>query len=284
MRKKILVVAAILLAAIVTATACTKKNNKKENKETSAQTTTNKETTEKSTTTVKETTNTETTTVAETTTEVETETETTTPAVPAEEKYPWLTDLHSEARTSQLIVVSNNGENGAANIYMFTMNPDGSWNTVVEDSAVIGVNGLDKISVDDGKTPTGMYTFTQAFGTAADPGSQIGYTVVDSSFYWCNDASSDLYNTMVSTNNSSGYDLNQCTHFTEYGGQFEYALAFNFNTSKDPSLGSGVFLRCNVGENSTDGSIAVSRETMQTILQNLTSDSTFVIANAEVLS
>ena len=157
-------------------------------------------------------------------------------------------------------------------------------NTVVEDSAVIGVNGLDKISVDDGKTPTGMYTFTQAFGTAADPGSQIGYTVVDSSFYWCNDASSDLYNTMVSTNNSSGYDLNQCTHFTEYGGQFEYALAFNFNTSKDPSLGSGVFLRCNVGENSTDGSIAVSRETMQTILQNLTSDSTFVIASAEVLS
>ena len=284
MRKKILVVAAILLAAIVTATACTKKNNKKENKETSAQTTTNKETTEKSTTTVKETTNTETTTVAETTTEVETETETTTPAVPAEEKYPWLTDLHSEARTSQLIVVSNNGENGAANIYMFTMNPDGSWNTVVEDSAVIGVNGLDKISVDDGKTPTGMYTFTQAFGTASDPGSQIGYTVVDSSFYWCNDASSDLYNTMVSTNNSSGYDLNQCTHFTEYGGQFEYALAFNFNTSKDPSLGSGVFLRCNVGENSTDGSIAVSRETMQTILQNLTSDSTFVIASAEVLS
>ena len=242
MRKKILVVAAILLAAIVTATACTKKNNKKENKETSAQTTTNKETTEKSTTTVKETTNTETTTVAETTTEVETETETTTPAVPAEEKYPWLTDLHSEARTSQLIVVSNNGENGAANIYMFTMNPDGSWNTVVEDTAAIGINGLDKT------------------------------------------ASSDLYNTMVSTNNSSGYDLNQCTHFTEYGGQFEYALAFNFNTSKDPSLGSGVFLRCNVGENSTDGSIAVSRETMQTILQNLTSDSTFVIASAEVLS
>lgn len=283
MRKKILVVAAILLAAIVTATACTKKNNKKEDKETTTETTTNKETTtEKTTTTAKETTTEATTTAEETTTEAETET--TTQAVPAQEKYPWLTDLHSEARTSQLIVVSNNGENGAANIYMFTMNPDGSWNTVVEDTAAIGINGLDKTSVDDGKTPTGMYTFTQAFGTAADPGSQIGYTVVDSSFYWCNDASSDLYNTMVSTNNSSGYDLAQCTHFTEYGGQFEYALAFNFNTSKDPSLGSGVFLRCNVGENSTDGSIAVSRETMQTILQNLTSDSTFVIASAEVLS
>lgn len=62
----------------------------------------------------------------------------------------------------------------------------------------MGKNGITSNKREgDGKTPTGIYSFGQAFGVAGNPGTSRGWLQVNNNHYWVDDVNSPYYNKLV---------------------------------------------------------------------------------------
>lgn len=184
----------------------------------------------------------------------------------------WVSNLNVANNTSQLVVVSASGN--SATVSLHNKNDDGSWYQVFSTNGKIGRNGLGKTREGDKKTPVGMYSFTKAFGNAPDPGCTIGYTQMDSSYYWVDDNNSAYYNQLVSVNNV-GCDWNSAEHISDIG-VYKYTLAVNYNAGCTPGLGSAIFFHCSSGK-ATAGCIAIPESNMIQLMQNLRGDCIIII-------
>ena len=186
----------------------------------------------------------------------------------------WVSQLNVAKDTSQLILVSANGSNYAT-VSMHTKGSDGYWADNYSVTGRVGKNGIGKTSEGDKKTPTGVYTFGQAFGVADNPGSSRGYLKVNNSHYWVDDSSSIYYNKLVDIS-QTGKRWNSAEHLAKYPKAYKYAIAVNYNTECIPGKGSAIFLHCDTG-NATAGCISIPESTMIYTLQNLHSDTKIVI-------
>ena len=90
-------------------------------------------------------------------------------------------DLDIAQSVSQLIIVAA-GSGSTATLSMYQKS-SGEWTQILFTSAHIGKNGIGKTAEGDGKTPTGVYYFTRAFGNNSNPGTSLSYLQVDSSYY-----------------------------------------------------------------------------------------------------
>lgn len=176
----------------------------------------------------------------------------------------WVAGLQVAQNTSQIMVVAASGN--TATLSMHNKNADGSWTEILSTSAGIGRNGIGKSAEGDGKTPQGVYGFSFAFGIQPNPGTALSYTQVDDSYYWVDDSNSAYYNQFVSTNNVA-CDWNSAEHITGAGSSYNYVLAINYNSGCVPGAGSAIFLHCKPTGGA--GCIAVSENSMVTILQNV---------------
>ncbi len=172
-------------------------------------------------------------------------------------------------QTTQAITVVGNG--GSYAILTLHTKQNGIWTEILSCNARVGKNGITSNKREgDAKTPTGIYSFGQAFGVAGNPGISRNWLTVNNNHYWIDDSNSQYYNKLVDAN-QTGIQWSSAEHLASYGTAYKYAIAVNYNTACTPGAGSAIFLHCSSG-GSTTGCISISESNMIKILQNLQND------------
>lgn len=167
-----------------------------------------------------------------------------------------------------IIVVGNGGSYATLSLHTKI---NGVWTQQLSCSARVGRNGITSNKREgDGKTPSGIYSFGQAFGNAGNPGTSRSWLQVNNNHYWVDDSNSPYYNKLVDAS-QTGIQWNSAEHLASYQTAYKYAIAVNYNTACTPNAGSAIFLHCSTG-GSTAGCISVSQTNMIRILQSLQSD------------
>lgn len=184
----------------------------------------------------------------------------------AEESPSWISSLKSAEGANQLAIIS--GTTGSNAEFSFHEKDEaGKWQQLLSAQAYIGKNGWGKTREGDNKTPTGVYTFTQAFGINPDPGSTMNYTQVDKTHYWIGDSKSELYNQFVSTRDYKNFDKKQSEHIIDYALAYKYCLNISWNLNGTPGKGSAIFLHCYTKNKFTGGCVAIPEEIMRQVVQ-----------------
>lgn len=151
------------------------------------------------------------------------------------------------------------------------------WNTLVKCKGYVGSEGIGQAYEEVARTPSGDFEITDAFGIKDDPGAQINYVKVTDDMYWCSDR--EHYNELIDI------DVNphNCTgeHLIEYSPHYDYGLFFDYNTNPVRlGRGSAFFVHCTGGDTYTGGCVAVSRNNMVKIIQNVTQGARICIYDA----
>ena len=173
-----------------------------------------------------------------------------------------LDEYLDDSGTNQLVFVKYTG-GSRATVQMYEKS-GGKWNCIADCQGYVGRNGIDKTREGDGKTPTGTFSLTKAFGIQDDPGAKLPYVKVDSNLYWCGDPSH--YNQLV--------DIRQyphsCSgeHLIDYVPHYYYGMFLDFNKENEYKKGSAIFLHCTGSNPYTGGCIAVSQADMIKIIQH----------------
>jgi L,D-peptidoglycan transpeptidase YkuD (ErfK/YbiS/YcfS/YnhG family) len=162
---------------------------------------------------------------------------------------------------------------------------EGNWKQILETPGYIGRNGLGKTKEGDGKTPTGTYKFTKAFGIAEDPGSAMEYYQVSKDDYWSGDQRDGYhYNEMVSIKDYPDLNKTASEHLVDYDPHYKYCLNINWNVACTPGKGSAIFLHCFGYNPYTAGCVAIPEKEMVKVLQNVHSDCVVVIDYMEMIN
>ncbi len=93
------------------------------------------------------------------------------------------------------------------------------------------------------------------------------YQEINEDMYWVDDSKSKYYNQLVDISKVEK-DWNSAEHLIDYPIQYEYLIEIRINPNNVKGMGSAIFLHCS-NNKATEGCIAVSRETMEKILENI---------------
>ena len=192
----------------------------------------------------------------------------------------WISDLNAAQNAQQLVIVS--GTNGSNARFSFhEKDSSGLWHEVIHAPAYIGKNGWGKTREGDVKTPTGVYTFTEAFGILEDPGCPMGYTQVDDSHYWVGDSNSGRYNQFVSIRDYDDFDKKESEHIIDYNPGYQYCLNISWNSDGIPKKGSAIFLHCYTKRKFTGGCVAIPEEIMREVVMRVKAGCVVVMDTAK---
>ncbi len=184
-------------------------------------------------------------------------------------KQSFVANMSISNQTTQAITVVGSG--GSYAILTLHTKQNGIWTEILSCNARVGKNGITSNKREgDTKTPTGIYSFGQAFGVASNPGISRNWLTVNNNHYWVDDSNSQYYNKLVDAN-QTGIQWSSAEHLASYGTAYKYAIAVNYNTACTPGAGSAIFLHCSSG-GPTAGCISISESNMIKILQNLQND------------
>ena len=179
---------------------------------------------------------------------------------------PKIANTSVATSSNQLISVVSTG-GSTAELILWQKDSNGTWYEYDSMFARLGENGMKSASEVyemDLCTPTGVYTLSEAFGVANDPGSNVGYRVLDGSEYWVDDVDSPYYNTMQFGAPTGRWK--SAEHLTEYQNAYKYALVIDYNRwPVVPGKSSAIFLHVDVGI-PTYGCVAVASNKMVEIL------------------
>ena len=202
-----------------------------------------------------------------------------------EESPEWITKLEAAQDAEQLFVVAGVGET-TAYISMHEKDEDGVWRQIITTPGFIGKYGLGKTREGDALTPVGTFGFNYAFGIAEDPGCAIEYHQVDDDSYWSGDQRKGYhYNEMVSIADLPDLNKDDSEHIVDYTNEYQYCLNISYNEECTPGSGSAIFLHC-LGpiKPYTGGCVAIPKDKMITVMQNVNEDCVVVIDSLRVLS
>lgn len=180
---------------------------------------------------------------------------------------PQIASTSVAKNSSQIISVVSTGGT-TAELVLWQKDSNGKWYEYDSMFARLGENGM-KAAKDvyemDLCTPTGVYSLTEAFGAAQNPGSGVPYRVLDGSEYWIDDVDSPYYNTMQFGEPNGRW--NSAEHLIEHSNSYKYALVIDYNRLPVvPGKSSAIFLHVDVGV-PTWGCVAVEQSKMKEILQ-----------------
>ena len=179
----------------------------------------------------------------------------------------------------QILVVAVKNEEAILCFYQKA--PSGKWKLELETQAQIGKNGLGKRREGDGKTPVGVFSFTDAFGILKNPGAKIPYIQVKKNHYWIDDAKSEYYNQFVDSEEVIK-DWTSAEHICEYGEVYHYVMATDYNAEGIAGVGSAIFLHCMTEEmEGTAGCVAIPEIFMKQLLKKVDSECVLIIDEAE---
>ena len=143
----------------------------------------------------------------------------------------------------------------------------------IDTIAYIGKNGLTRYKREgDGKTPIGEFELGIILGTHLKEKNKnrLGYMQINKDMYWVDDPKSKYYNQLVEISEVKK-DWNSAEHLIDYPIQYEYLIEIKTNPNNISGKGSAIFLHCtNYG--ATAGCVAVDKETMKKIIENIDED------------
>lgn len=180
---------------------------------------------------------------------------------------PKIANTSVAKNSNQIISVVSTG-GSTSELVLWQKDNNGNWYEYDSMFARLGENGMKNASEVyemDLCTPTGVYSLTEAFGVAQNPGSKIPYRVLDGSEYWVDDENSPYYNTMQF--GSANGRWNSAEHLIEHSDSYKYSLVIDYNRGPViPGKSSAIFLHVDVGV-PTWGCVAVEVNKMKEILQ-----------------
>jgi len=189
-------------------------------------------------------------------------------------------DIKAIAAThSQILFVGADGI--GATVHLYTKTADGHWQQALRSRGYVGRNGIGKTREGDGKTPTGIFTMSSAFGIKDNPGTQLPYTKVTDQYYWVDDTNSVYYNKMI-RKDSAKSDWNSGEHIVDYPIRYAYAIVIDYNTACVKGAGSGIFFHCLI-EKPTSGCVSVPTNTMLLIMKQIKPDCVISIDSANTI-
>ena len=197
----------------------------------------------------------------------------------------WVGELEQAADAEQLFIVAGIGQT-TAYVSMHQKDPDGNWKQIMTTPGYIGKKGLGKTQEGDAMTPVGTFHFTEAFGIADDPECAIDYYQVNEDDYWSGDQRDGYhYNEMVNINDYPDLDTENSEHIVDYEREYQYCLNISYNEEGIPGEGSAIFLHC-LGplKPYTGGCIALPKDQMILVMQNVQKDCVVVIDSLQTLS
>ena len=203
----------------------------------------------------------------------------------AEDSPEWIGSLEQAADAQQLFVVAGIGQT-TATVSMHQKDENGNWKQIMTTPAFMGKKGLGKTKEGDAMTPVGTFHFTEAFGIAEDPGCSMDYYQVTEDDYWSGDQREGYhYNEMVNINDYPDLDTENSEHIMDYDREYQYCLNISYNEEGTPGLGSAIFLHC-MGPMKpyTGGCVALPKDQMVIVMQNVQKDCVVVIDSLKTLS
>ena len=171
--------------------------------------------------------------------------------------------LENEPEGKQLILVCAEGTDAVLTRWE---KREDAWRPIGDEIyAKVGRNGVSAEKVEgDGKTPSGLFPLTAAFGIEDKPQTEMPYRQVTQESYWVDDPASQFYNQWVE--GTAEKDWSSAERLADYVNAYALAAAIGYNS--DPVVagrGSAIFLHCSIGK-ATSGCVAVPHEAMLDIL------------------
>jgi L,D-peptidoglycan transpeptidase YkuD (ErfK/YbiS/YcfS/YnhG family) len=132
----------------------------------------------------------------------------------------------------------------------------------------VGQDGVGLASERRSRTPRGVFSLTEAFGLASNPGAALPYTRVGLSHWWVSDVKSRYYNQMRVCRPGASCGFRQ-SRSEQLGaiGLYEYAIVMDYN--REPVVagrGSAFFLHVSEGR-PTQGCISMAERHMVWLLR-----------------
>lgn len=161
-----------------------------------------------------------------------------------------------------------------------------AWKQIVDTGAYVGRSGIGKEVEGDEKTPRGLFTLDEAFGTKEDTGTfNVSYLKVHDGHYWVGDSNSPYYNQMVDIRQTGKvFDTEVSEHLSTIGGKaYHYCMAVGYNKEHTPYKGSAIFLHCTDGPG-TSGCIAIPETDMIKVLETIQRPAYILIDDGEKIS
>lgn len=168
--------------------------------------------------------------------------------------------------------IKNIGEQ-SANVILYEKVKNGkklAWREVLRSNAFVGAKGIDKLKEGDGKTPSGDYAVTGAFGILPKPQTKLEYLNIDDSVYACED--SDKYNQIVTDGTCKSGE-----HMIEYSPEYNYGFFIDFNAKNEVGKGSAIFFHLKGAKPFTVGCVAFDEKDMLVMLKTLEKGARVVI-------
>jgi len=150
--------------------------------------------------------------------------------------------LKAGTSSQQLIVITNKSITSYKAVCNVYEKVNGQWKYVWKNLyAVTGNNGMSYNRHEGDKTsPAGIFTITQAFGIANNPGTKLPYRVVQENDWWAGDSQDpSTYNTWQKAP-STGWRESESEHLIDIS-LYKYAMVIDFNTARIPYKGSAIF-------------------------------------------
>lgn len=200
--------------------------------------------------------------------------------------HAFVSSLKASEDTDSLITVVGTGGYQAVTTY-YRKNSDSIWEEVFSSTGVYGKNGASSDKREgDGKTPSGVYHFTMAFGLKSDPGlGSLPYHQISSGDLWVDDSDSAHYNRLVTSQTEK--DWNSAEDLSKGAPYYNYALVLDYNTAQTPGKGSAIFLHCTKSSNDTGsaGCVRIPEAKVIELIQNVDETTKIIIVpNADMLS
>ena len=187
--------------------------------------------------------------------------------------------LKAAAEASQLIVaVGNEADPAQGTLTWYVRNQEGKLIPAFSVPAVSGMNGISA----DKKTPSGIYSFTMAFGMKDNPGSILPYHKVVNGDHFVDDSGSRYYNRLVNESQVQK-DWNSSENLIRQAPHYNYALVLNYNDTYVPGKGSAIFLHCPKTANNTgtSGCISIPEEYMKLLVQSVDQNTKIIVVQNE---
>ncbi len=170
--------------------------------------------------------------------------------------------VHPSATTIYKAQVTAWGKNGETWIKIFDVMP-----------AVVGRNGMAPSNAKkegDGRTPSGIYRLSTAFGYETHIDTKLTYRQVTANDHWVDDPKSAQYNQwIVGTPQASSFE-----NLKRDDDLYKYAVVIEYNTAPiKPGEGSAIFLHIwRDVDSPTAGCVAIDEENIKKLLKWLNKD------------
>jgi L,D-peptidoglycan transpeptidase YkuD (ErfK/YbiS/YcfS/YnhG family) len=130
--------------------------------------------------------------------------------------------------------------------------------------AFVGEHGVGPTREGQQRTPSGVFTLTQAFGNEANNGTRLAYFRAGPDDWWDENPSSVQYNRHVRSRYSPGAASENLFYS---GAAYAHAVVINYNTNPVvKGAGSGFFLHVSDGA-PTQGCVAIAADQLNVVMR-----------------